>query len=72
MKQLINFFSLILILSSCVAVQEVADVVPITQNHQRVAVLPISATVERKIWMNNEKYLELCKKKIRRNSAARI
>jgi hypothetical protein len=63
MKPLISLFSLFLILSSCVAVQEVADVVPITQNHQRIAVLPISATVERKIWMNNEKFLDLCQKK---------
>jgi hypothetical protein len=63
MKQLFSLLSLLLILSSCVSVQEVTDVVPISQNHQRIAVLPINATVERKIWMNNEKYLELCRKK---------
>jgi hypothetical protein len=63
MKQLLSLFSLLLFLTSCVAVQEVANVVPITQNHQRVAVLPINATIERKIWMSNEKYQELCRKK---------
>ncbi len=50
---------LILIATSCVSVQEVPNVVAVTQSHTRIAVLPIQATVERKIWMSQEKYLEL-------------
>jgi len=63
MKLLFYFFTLVLLFSSCVAVQEAPNVVQLTQNHNRVAVLPIRATVERKIWMSNEKYLDLCQKK---------
>ncbi|MFM6946200.1 MAG: hypothetical protein ACKOWW_03605 [Flavobacteriales bacterium] len=63
MKRLFYFFTLTLLFSSCVAVKEVPDVVAITQNHSRIAVMPIRATVERKIWMSNEKYLDLCQKK---------
>lgn len=50
---------LVFIASSCVSVQEVPNVVGISQMHNRIAVLPIEARVERKIWMNQEKYLEL-------------
>ncbi len=63
MKRLLYFFTLVILFSSCVAVQEVPNVVQLTQNHSRIAVLPIRATVERKIWMSNEKYLDLCQKK---------
>ena len=59
MKQLFLLLSLITLLASCVSVQEVPDVVGITQMHDRIAVLPIDAHVERKVWMNQEKYLEL-------------
>lgn len=63
MKRLLYFFTLVILFSSCVAVQEVPNVVQLTQNHSRIAVMPIRATVERKIWMSNEKYLDLCQKK---------
>lgn len=59
MKQLFFLLSLITLLASCVSVQEVPDVVGISQMHNRIAVLPIDAHVERKVWMNQEKYLEL-------------
>lgn len=53
----IGFF--LLLLTSCISIQEAANVVEITQTHNRIAVLPIQATIERKIWMNQEKYAEL-------------
>lgn len=53
----ISFF--LLLTTSCISVQEAQNVVAISQSHNRIAVLPIQATVERKIWMNQEKYLEL-------------
>lgn len=59
MKQLFFLLSLITLLASCVSVQEVPDVVGISQMHNRIAVLPIDAHIERKVWMNQEKYLEL-------------
>jgi len=59
MKQLFFLLSLTTLLASCVSVQEVPNVVGISQAHNRIAVLPIQARVERKIWMSEEKYLEL-------------
>ena len=50
---------LVFLATSCVSVQEAPNVVEVTQSHTRIAVLPIQATVERKIWMNQEKYTEL-------------
>ncbi len=49
------------LLVSCVSVQEAQNVVELTQSHNRIAILPIQAMVERKIWMNQEKYDELCR-----------
>lgn len=49
------------VLFSCVSVQEAQNVVELTQSHNRIAILPIQAMVERKIWMNQEKYDELCR-----------
>lgn len=63
MNKLLLLFPLLGLLLSCVSVQEVPNVVSLSQSHTRVAILPIKATVERKIWMSNEKYLELCQKK---------
>lgn len=59
MKAIVLFLSLTTLLFSCISVQEAQNVVAISQSHNRIAVLPIQATVERKIWMNQEKYLEL-------------
>lgn len=59
MKPILLVLFLSTILFSCISIQEIPAVVEISQMHQRIAVLPISATVERKIWMNQEKYLEL-------------
>ena len=47
---------LVFIATSCVSVQEAPNVVEVTQSHTRIAVLPIQATVERKIWMNQEAF----------------
>lgn len=63
MNQLFILLSLTTLLFSCVSVQEVPDVVGISQAHNRIAVLPIDATVERKIWMTQDKYNELNKSK---------
>ena len=63
MKQLFILLSLTTLLFSCVSVREVPDVVGISQAHNRIAVLPIDATVERKIWMTQDKYNELNKSK---------
>lgn len=59
MKLIYVLFGLTFLLSSCIAIQEVNNVVEITQTHARIAVLPIQASVDRKIWMNQEKFLEL-------------
>lgn len=61
---MIKLFLLLLstyLLVSCVSVQEAQNVVELTQSHNRIAILPIQAMVERKIWMNQEKYDELCR-----------
>ena len=59
MKPILLLLFLSTLLFSCISIQEIPAVVEISQMHQRIAVLPISATVERKIWMSQEKYLEL-------------
>lgn len=59
MKTLLLLLFLSTLLFSCISIQEVPTVVELSQMHQRIAVLPISATVERKIWMNQDKYTEL-------------
>jgi hypothetical protein len=61
-----NLFLLIFTLSvvtSCVQVREVKDVVTLTQNVQRIAVLPLKTTLEHKIWMKEDKYQDLCHEK---------
>jgi len=60
----LHFFLLIFIsLSSCVAVQEAGNVVEVSQQHERIAIIPIQATLERKIWMSQDKYQELTRLK---------
>jgi hypothetical protein len=63
MIKLFFFLGLTVILSACVSVQEAPNVVELTQEHTRIAIMPISATLERKIWMNQDKYNELCRSK---------
>jgi len=58
MKKLFLLFISTYLLVSCVSVQEAQNVVELTQNHNRIAIMPISATIERKIWMNQDKYNE--------------
>lgn len=61
MKKLFLLLLSTYLLASCVSVQEAQNVVELTQSHNRIAILPIQAMVERKIWMNQEKYDELCR-----------
>jgi len=63
MRLLFTLFALSLTLFSCISVQEAANVVELAQAHTRIAVVPIDATVERKIWMTQDKYNELKAKK---------
>jgi len=64
MRLLFTLFALSLTLFSCISVQEAANVVELAQAHTRIAVVPIDATVERKIWMTQDKYNELNKAEI--------
>jgi hypothetical protein len=57
--KLIFVFLCCLSLVSCVQMNYIKDVVPITQRHQIIAVLPPITTIERKIWMSDDKYREL-------------
>jgi hypothetical protein len=59
MKLIIILLSISSLLFACVSVQEAQNVVELTQAHTRIAVMPIQASVERKIWMTQEKHLEL-------------
>jgi hypothetical protein len=61
MIKLFLFLGLTVILSACVSVQEAPNIVNLTQEHTRIAIMPITATIERKIWMNQDKYNELCR-----------
>jgi uncharacterized protein YcfL len=63
MKKYFLFFVLTLLLASCVSVQEAPNIVQVSQTHTRIAIMPITATLERKIWMNQDKYNELCRLK---------
>ncbi|MFM7005946.1 MAG: hypothetical protein ACKOWX_01700 [Flavobacteriales bacterium] len=60
MKKILFILSLSVFLFSCISIQEAQNVVELSQAHQRIAVIPIKANVERKIWMNQEKHAELC------------
>lgn len=61
MKKILFVLSLSFLLFSCISIQEAQNVVELSQAHQRIAVIPIKANVERKIWMNQEKHAELCR-----------
>jgi hypothetical protein len=61
MIKLFLFLGLTVFLTACVSVQEAPNIVELTQEHTRIAIMPISATLERKIWMNQDKYNELCR-----------
>ncbi|MEY3099623.1 MAG: hypothetical protein RIS63_516 [Bacteroidota bacterium] len=53
------FIFILFVATSCISIQEASNVVELSQAHNRIAILPIQATIERKIWMNQEKYTEL-------------
>ena len=57
--KLIFIFLCSLYLASCAQLNYIKDVVPITQKHQIIAVLPPITTIERKIWMSDDKYKEM-------------
>lgn len=50
-------------LGSCVVTTYVNNVVPITQKHHTIAVLPPKTTIERKLWMSDDRFNELTLKK---------
>lgn len=58
MKWLV-FFVVFLVLNACVTVDYVKNIIPITQKHHSIAVLPPRTTIERKIWMSDEVFNEL-------------
>ncbi|NBU91804.1 MAG: hypothetical protein EBS17_03075 [Flavobacteriia bacterium] len=55
--------SVMLLLNSCVSVNYVNGIIPITQKHHAIAVLPPRVTLERKIWMSDDHYKEITLKK---------
>lgn len=61
MKFLLCLFSL-LILCACVDVSYVDDIIPITQRHNVIAILPPTTTIERKIWMTDSTFKNLTQK----------
>jgi len=55
--------SVLLLLNSCVSVNYVDAIIPITQKHRTIAVVPPSVTLERKNWMSEDHYKEITQKK---------
>jgi hypothetical protein len=53
------FLGLVMFLHACVTVDYVDNIIPITQKHHTIAVLPPRTTIERKIWMTDDRYTEL-------------
>ncbi|MFM7566761.1 MAG: hypothetical protein ACKO4K_08440 [Flavobacteriales bacterium] len=47
------------LLGSCVTTNYVTNIIPITQKHHTIAVLPPKTTIERKVWMSDDRYNEL-------------
>lgn len=47
-----------ILLNACVTVDHVKNIIPITQKHHSIAVLPPRTTIERKIWMSDELFKE--------------
>jgi len=58
MKTLAPLF-ILLFLSSCVSVDYLPHIIKITQKHHAIAVLPPRTTIERKIWMTDDRFNEL-------------
>ena len=52
-----------ILLSSCVNVTYIPHIIKITQKHRAIAVLPPKTTIERKVWMSDDRYMELTLKK---------
>ena len=50
---------ILLFLSSCVSVDYLPHIIKITQKHHAIAVLPPRTTIERKIWMTDDRFNEL-------------
>jgi hypothetical protein len=59
-------FLFILVLSSCVSVDYLPHIIKITQKHHAIAVLPPQTTIERKIWMSDDRFNELTLQKQRK------
>ena len=59
MYKFLLFIFILFVATGCISIQEAPNVVELSQAHNRIAILPIQATIERKIWMNQEKYTEL-------------
>jgi len=53
------------VLNACVTVDYVKNIIPITQKHHTIAVLPPRTTIERKIWMTDDRFNELTLQKQR-------
>jgi len=56
-------FLLSLSLGSCVVTNYVNNIIPITQKHHTIAVLPPRTTIERKVWMTDDRFNEFTTKK---------
>ncbi|MFM7663819.1 MAG: hypothetical protein ACKO68_04760 [Bacteroidota bacterium] len=54
---------LFILLNACVTADYVKNIIPITQKHHTMAVLPPRTTIERKIWMTDDRYDELTRLK---------
>jgi hypothetical protein len=52
------FLGLVMFLHACVTVDYVNNIIPITQKHHTIAVLPPRTTIEQKIWMSDEGFKE--------------
>ncbi|MFM7388724.1 MAG: hypothetical protein ACKO5L_11260 [Bacteroidota bacterium] len=59
----IFFLVLFILLNACVTADYVKNIIPITQKHHTMAVLPPRTTIERKIWMTDDRYDELTRLK---------
>ena len=59
----ILIFLQVVLFSSCVTVNYVDNIIPITQKHHVIAVVPPRVTLERKIWMSDDNFKEITLKK---------
>lgn len=58
-------FLFIFLVSSCVSVDYIPNIIKTTQKHHAIAVLPPRTTIERKIWMSDDRFNELTLQKQR-------